>query len=566
MKRQSFIISAIILTLGGFFSKAIGAIYKIPLTNILGSTGMGLYYLVFPVYSLLIVICSSGISIAVTTEVAKCRKMHHRYNEQIVLRVSLLITFILSTLIAFGLIVFSKVLADSQGNINAKLGYIAIAPAVIISSVIAVIRGYFQGIENMVPTTISLIIEQMIKLLVGLFLAHKLCVYGVSVAVLGAIIGVTFSEVVALIIIAINFFIYKGQLHYNYRNLGYKSRKKKQVQTIIKTHQKFLKCKVNIRDLKYLVINKDSRYSYSIAFKKLIGVSIPATLFSLVLPVATMLDSFMIINILQSSGYSSVISTSLYGMLGGIVQTLIGLPAIIISAVATTLVPSLSGLVAQNDTNEIRYRVKFFIKITWLMSIGMFVIVYVFSGDIISFLYGKGLSTDVIDEFFYITRMLQLCSVGIIYQAFMQTFIAILQSVGKSSLIFIIMLIGLILRTVLVYVLVSIPNINIFGTIIANTIFLIFISSLMAIVIKNNVYIEYKFIRELLLPGLYGIGSMLILVWLCNIMSGMINYIIKMLILSIVFISGYILYLYISKTFTRRERNYFVKQKLRKTK
>ena len=148
----------------------------------------------------------------------------------------------------------------------------------------------------------------------------------------------------------------------------------------------------------------------------------------------------------------------------------------------------------------------------------------------------------------------------------MQTFIAILQSVGKSSLIFIIMLIGLILRTVLVYVLVSIPNINIFGTIIANTIFLIFISSLMAIVIKNNVYIEYKFIRELLLPGLYGIGSMLILVWLCNIMSGMINYIIKMLILSIVFISGYILYLYISKTFTRRERNYFVKQKLRKTK
>ena len=54
MKKQTFVISAIILTLGGFFAKAIGAIYKIPLTNILGSTGMGIYYLIFPIYSLII--------------------------------------------------------------------------------------------------------------------------------------------------------------------------------------------------------------------------------------------------------------------------------------------------------------------------------------------------------------------------------------------------------------------------------------------------------------------------------------------------------------------------------
>ena len=74
MKNKSFILSAIILALGGFFAKAIGALYKIPLTNILGSSGMGLYYLVFPVYSLIITICSSGISIALATEVAKCRR------------------------------------------------------------------------------------------------------------------------------------------------------------------------------------------------------------------------------------------------------------------------------------------------------------------------------------------------------------------------------------------------------------------------------------------------------------------------------------------------------------
>ena len=95
MKSKSFVLSALILALGGFFAKAIGALYKIPLTNILGSSGMGLYYLVFPVYSLIITICSSGISVALSTEVAKCRKLRHRYNEQKLLRVALIISFII---------------------------------------------------------------------------------------------------------------------------------------------------------------------------------------------------------------------------------------------------------------------------------------------------------------------------------------------------------------------------------------------------------------------------------------------------------------------------------------
>ena len=96
MRKYSFILSAIILALGGFFAKAIGALYKIPLTNVLGSTGMGIYYLIFPIYSLIITFCSSGIGVAVSTEVAKCRKIRHRYNEQKLLRVSLVLGFVIS--------------------------------------------------------------------------------------------------------------------------------------------------------------------------------------------------------------------------------------------------------------------------------------------------------------------------------------------------------------------------------------------------------------------------------------------------------------------------------------
>ena len=180
MKKSSFVLSAVILALGGFFAKAIGALYKIPLTNILGSAGMGLYYLVFPVYSLVITFCSSGINVALSTEVAKCRRNRNRYNEQKLLRVALVLSFCLSLLFTIIILLISKPLANFQGNINAYLGYVAIAPAIILSSIIATLRGYFQGVENMVPTTVSMIVEQIIK---RLTVAH-IVDYSIQIVVL----------------------------------------------------------------------------------------------------------------------------------------------------------------------------------------------------------------------------------------------------------------------------------------------------------------------------------------------------------------------------------------------
>ena len=260
MKSRSFVLSAIILALGGFFAKAIGAIYKIPLTNILGSNGMGLYYLVFPIYSLFITICSSGLNVALATEVSKCRKIRHRYNEQKLLRVSLLISFVMSLFFSILIMLIGYPVAELQGNINARLGYIAIAPAIILSSIIATVRGYFQGVENMVPTTVSMIVEQIAKLSVGLILAHRLCNYGVQFAVLGAIVAVTISEAVALLIITINFVSFRGQLYYNYKNKYYKARKSGKLKSKVKTSKvvsvasKKMSCRI-----RYCCNSRDSR-------------------------------------------------------------------------------------------------------------------------------------------------------------------------------------------------------------------------------------------------------------------------------------------------------------------
>ena len=561
MKRQTFVISAIILTLGGFFAKAIGAIYKIPLTNILGSSGMGVYYLIFPIYSLVITLCSSGLSVALTCEVAKCRKIRHKYNEQKLLRVALLISFFVSLVFSVLVIIFAKMLAEMQGNVNAYTGYIAIAPSIILSSLIATLRGYFQGIENMIPTTISLIIEQIIKLGLGLVLAHRLCIYGIEYAVLGAVLGVTISEVVALIIIVINFVTYKGQLYYNYRNLSFKRRKKLQISNSLKSSSPCKIATAKSKSKTYICNSKMQRYSTRVALQKLLKLALPCTFSSVLIPISSMLDSFMIINLLTQSGYSLVVSTSLYGLWGGVIQSLISLPTIVISAVTTSLVPSLSGLVVKNDTNEIRKKIALFIKLTWVIAMGIFILFYVFAGDILTFLYGRGLNDGVLSELEIATNMLRISSLSIIYYAFLQTFTSILQTIGKSKTPFFALLVGIVLRTGLVWGLTLIPNINVYGVVVANIIYLSVTDIILAVVIVKRVDLRLD-IKALINPLIVGFVVLAFGSVTHMALKKYLGYIVSTLIIGVVVACVYVLCIYFGRVFSESELRFFRRKKL----
>ena len=564
MKGRSFVVSAIILALGGFFAKAIGALYKIPLTNILGSNGIGLYYLIFPIYSLVITFCSSGLSVALATEVAKCRSVRNRYNEQKIFRIALVISFILSAFFTIVILLLSRVLAEAQGNINAHLGYIAIAPAIILSSIISTVRGYFQGIENMVPTTISLIVEQIVKLTFGLILAKALCNYGIQYAVLGAIIGVSISEVVALVIIVINFVSYKGQLHYNYRNLNYRSKRNAR-RGKIKHYAKVYMC--GYVEATYFRCGKNSvRYSTVEAVKKLLKVFIPTTFSSIIIPISTMIDSFVIINLLVHSGYTSHVSTILYGLWGGVVQSLISLPTILIAGISTCVVPTLSGVIAGRQDGGLNRKITFFIKVTFVLALIMFALIFVFAEDILVFLYGDGLSQNVIDELFYATKMLRFSSISIIYYAFLQTFTAILQAVGKSQIPLLAMIVGVVVRILLTIWLVKVVNINIFGAIVANMVFLILSDILLAIYIRGKGFVNSCDLKQIFQPLLALFLSIFIMFAMHQGLSLIINYFFSMMISGLVGLVVYTFIVYFGVVFDIKEkREYFkFKQKLHK--
>jgi len=119
-------------------------------------------------------------------------------------------------------------------------------------------------------------------------------------------------------------------------------------------------------------IPKTKNLTFVEALKKIVYYAYPATLGALVTPITSFLDSFMIINILTNAGFSSLQATNLYGISNGIVNTLISLPVVICSAIATAIVPNLSGLFAKNNESEVSFKSSFFIKITWLIAIPCF--------------------------------------------------------------------------------------------------------------------------------------------------------------------------------------------------
>ncbi len=507
MKKQSFIVGAVILTLGGIIAKVIGAFYKIPLTNILGSSGMGIYYLIFPLYSIMLVLSSNGISLALSKLVAGERVNKNKRNETTYFQMAILITFAISFLCAVVLVVFCKNISTIQGNSNSTLGYIAIAPALVCASMVAVIKGYFQGIENMIPSSIAMIFEQIVKLIIGLILSGAWLYRGVEYAVLGAICGVTISELITLFVMVFNYVWYKSKEDYKFF-MREKSGEVVQIEWKTKcvSHKAYLRHYPKKRrryrqKLKIMYFYNDKEYlSKSTAFKNLIRFSLPSTLSSLIMPFISLVDSFVIINLFEKMGITSITATSLYGLSNGVVSSLVSLPIIFTVAFSTAVMPNVSSLSTNDSVDELENRSAFFIKITWIIALLLFVGFIVFSKDIINILYGKGLSEKVIDEYTFSNRLLIVGSSTIIYNCLLSTLIALLNGLNKPQIPTIAMGVGAIVRFVVCYTLVLVPKINIFSVYISNAIFMFVACLICAVELNKYINLSINVRRGIIYP------------------------------------------------------------------
>lgn len=432
MKNKTFIKGAAILVICNLIGKVIGAVYRIPLAQIVGGVGMGQYQLVFPLYCLILTISTSGIPIAISKLVAEFNAEKRQADSKRLLKISLLILSGLSVFGALLVALGARVISNLQGNPSVYVCYYAIAPAIVFVGILSALRGYFQGNLLMFPTAVSGLIEQLVKMILGLLFATKLVHLGVEYAVLGALMGISISEFAACLFLAICYFAYSRKLSKN---------------------------------------SLESSRSYRFLSKQLLSLSVPITLGGLVSPITSMVDSLLVVNLLMMGGMSNFSATTMLGLQSGVVEPLLNLPVVIAISLTTVLLPSLSSISKQSKSSaepngkyefggEVKSLIERTFQITLSISIACAICFVIFGSQMLEFLYGKSFR---VDEIFTATKLLFLGSVNVLLLSLVQVTAGALQALGKPKYPVLALLAGCAIKVVLDIILIGLTRVGILG-------------------------------------------------------------------------------------------------------
>lgn len=400
-RKRSFGKSAVLLAIIGVLAKFIGALYRVPLTNIVGAEGMGLYQMVFPLYTVLLALCGGGIASAVSRVVAKYTALGDDGAARRVLRVAIVPLIGFSVVCTAGLILLRNIISGMQGNPDAAVAYIAICPSLLFAGGINIFRGYFQGKSNMVPSGISQLFEQIIKLVLGLYLSRRLLPYGLKYAVAGALIGVTASELTALIYLGIRYAIsVRKKVRYIDVRAAY-----------AETSAEFVVSHADDKTLR----------------RELYAFAMSVTLGSLVLPVTQMIDSALVINLLVYGGATRADATALFGLFVGPVGTLINMPTVVVVSIAIAFLPAITSAATKGE--DAGKTVRSAANWIMLLVIPVTAVFLLFPDRVVGALYTSGLTEYELDM---AARLLRVQALSVFYIGVLQLSTAILQGYNKA--------------------------------------------------------------------------------------------------------------------------------------
>ena len=414
---NKFVSGTLILTLSGFVVKAIGSINWIILSRILGGEGIGIYQMAFPIYLLALDVSSAGLPIAISIITAEKVAKQDYLGAQRIFRVSLSMlcttALFLSILMFFG----AEFLIDEQIIRESRAYYslIALAPAIFFTTVIAGYRGYLQGWQQMTPTALSQIVEQLVRVVVMLGFAALLLPYGLDYAAGGASLGAGAGGLAAWLVL----------IYYYY------------------------KLKRSLPSDGPVYPKEDIRH----ILKRLVVLAVPISLSSIMLPVVSNLDLLIVPRRLEVAGYATAQATELFGYLTGMSVPLINLATILTAAMAMSLVPAISHSFTLKNFDEIYERTASAMRISFLVTIPFSVMLYVMAEPVVTFIYNAPAATDA-------TRGV---AIAICFLGLHQITTAILQGLKKPKIPVINMAVACVAKVACNWFLVAIPAFGITG-------------------------------------------------------------------------------------------------------
>ena len=377
MAKQSYLKGAFILLLANIMVKSMGFVYQIIVVRMISPEGIGIFNMIFPLYITALVLTTAGLPLAVSKFVAEEIALNKKENAENIFSSAITLLFVFSTIITFLFILIAPALIKTLYADHRILpAFLFLLPALLFVSLSSVIKGFFQGLQDMRPTAITQLIEQIIRISSGVLLIFILRPYGLIWTAVGLSLAVFFSELAGLIYLVT---LYK---------------------------------------------NKISRHIFqrpSLAIiKRLLTFSIPISITRITSSIVSTIEASLIPNLLKKAGYTLSQATSFYGELSGVAFTILAIPSTLTYSLATTLVPAISEAQSKNQQQLLCQRTSEAIGITIIAGIPCGLILF-FWGPII---------TKLLFNVTQAGEILRLLALGSIFLYLLQTSSGILQGLG----------------------------------------------------------------------------------------------------------------------------------------
>lgn len=457
--KQSFMGGVTVLAVSTVFVKICGALYKIPLNNILGDEGVTHFMSAYNIYAFLLTLSTAGLPLALSKLISEAGATGRRTQMRRCVETATLLFVGMGLVGTTAMLLFAQQLAEWMNNPLAYYPIKALGISVICVSVMCAYRGFAQGRQNMVPTAVSQFIEAFTKLVVGLPLAAYLIRAGfpLEIGAAGAIAGVSAGAVLAMAYMMIDYRRHRGPILWG----------------------------------------TDKAQSHAAIARRLLGLGIPITLGQAGMSLLNLLDQKIILGQLQNKlGLAEKAAAALYGQYT-FSNTLFNLPAAFLPSVAISLVPAVSVAVARRDARTVNQVVTTSFRLISLLAIPAGVGLSVLAGPILHLLYP--LQQEVADA---ATYHLQLLGVASIFVCIMLLTNSIMQAHGKVQLPIYTMLLGGVVKIVLNYMLVGREDINIKGAPVGTLVCYVLIAAVNLVFVNSLLEQKLSYIRIFVKPVL----------------------------------------------------------------
>lgn len=421
---NTFIKNAAILSVAGIFVRALGAVYRIPLARYAGDEITGLYQMAYPIYSMLLAVSITGPPIAIAKMIAE-RVAKQRYRAaQKVFQISLLLLGVVGLLSTVILMLASPALVQNVlGDERALGSLLAMAPAIFFIALVSGMRGYFQGLQLMVPYALSQMVEQIVRVGVSLGLGLYLLSLGYlpDKVAAGISSGVTFGGLASLLALVFFYSKLKPYLEKKWQRERY--------------------------------VGESGRA----IVREFAALAIPITIGGVVLPLMQLIDAAVVPRRLLAAGFTQSEATGLYGNLSGMATPLINLPQMFTVALVASLIPSIAEAISLGQRRLVQHRASLTLKLAMLINLPAAVGLSVLATPISTMLYGEQNGAAV-------GYPLSVLAYVVAFLALQQTTTGILQGLGRTHIPVINLFLGALTKLGATYFLTAIPSLNIRGS------------------------------------------------------------------------------------------------------